>query len=132
MLGSFPDSSRIAPRPHPGSGGCDPQIHIRDNVVTPKEHHEPDTSVRRAGALTSAGTPKKAALASFLGSAVEYYDFFIFGSAAALIFPKVFFPDADTNAAIMSFATFGFAYVARPVGAIILGHFGDRWAAGRS
>lgn len=71
-------------------------------------------------------TPVKAALASFMGSAVEYYDFFIFGSAAALIFPHIFFPDTSTNAAVMSLATFGFAYVARPVGAIFVGHFGDR------
>lgn len=71
-------------------------------------------------------TPRKAALASFMGSAVEYYDFFLFGSAAALIFPHVFFPSNDEAALVMSFATFGFAYVARPVGAVILGHFGDR------
>ena len=61
-------------------------------------------------------TPRKAAVASFMGSAVEYYDFFIFGSAAALIFPHVFFPDDDASALVMSFATFGFAYVARPSG----------------
>ncbi len=71
-------------------------------------------------------TPRKAALASFMGSAVEYYDFFLFGSAAALIFPHIFFPSGDDAALVMSFATFGFAYVARPVGAFILGHFGDR------
>ena len=61
-----------------------------------------------------------------MGSAVEYYDFFLFGSAAALIFPKVFFPSADEAALVMSFATFGVAYVARPSAPSILGHFGDR------
>lgn len=82
------------------------------------------TETAQAG--KTAKTPKKAAAASFMGSAVEYYDFFIFGSAAALIFPYVFFPDAGTQASVMSLATFGFAYIARPVGAVILGHFGDR------
>ncbi|GAA1907084.1 MFS transporter [Nocardioides lentus] len=75
---------------------------------------------------TAVKTPKKAAAASFMGSAVEYYDFFIFGSAAALIFPTVFFPSDNDAALVMSFATFGFAYVARPFGAVILGHFGDK------
>jgi len=73
-------------------------------------------------------TPKKAALAGWIGSAVEYYDFFIYGTAAALIFPKIFFSSSDPQtASIAAFATFGVAYIARPFGAVALGHIGDRF-----
>jgi len=84
-------------------------------------------SVASRDPAEAVGQPRKAAAAAWIGSALEYYDFFIYGSAAALIFPKVFFDESDpATATLLSLATFGVAYAARPVGALFLGHFGDR------
>ncbi|MBO9644342.1 MAG: MHS family MFS transporter [Pseudacidovorax sp.] len=69
---------------------------------------------------------KKAAASGWIGSALEYYDFFIYATAASLIFPQIFFPKGDPAIAIIaSLATYGVGYVARPIGAFVLGHMGD-------
>jgi MFS family permease len=70
---------------------------------------------------------RKAAAASFVGSTLEYYDFFIYGSASALIFNKIFFPGIDPFLGqFLSMATLGIGYVVRPLAAGFIGHFGDR------
>src|SRR5499427_4825927 len=69
---------------------------------------------------------KKAAASGWIGSALEYYDFFIYATASALIFPQIFFPSTNPTVAIVaSLATYGVGYVARPIGAFVLGHWGD-------
>src|SRR4051794_31251565 len=69
---------------------------------------------------------KKAAASGWIGSALEYYDFFIYATAASLVFPQIFFPSGNPTVAIVaSLATYGVGYVARPVGAFFLGHWGD-------
>jgi MFS transporter, MHS family, shikimate and dehydroshikimate transport protein len=70
---------------------------------------------------------RQVAFASFIGNAVEWYDFFVYGTAAALVFPKLFFPGVSPLAGTLaSFATFGVGFFARPVGGVVFGHFGDR------
>ncbi len=66
-------------------------------------------------------------LASLVGTTIEFFDFYIYATAAALVFPRLFFPKGDsTTALLQSFATFGLAFFARPVGSALFGHFGDR------
>lgn len=75
---------------------------------------------------TPSSQAKKATASGWIGSALEYYDFFIYAQAAALIFPQIFFPSTDPKMAIIaSLATYGVGYLARPVGALVLGHWGD-------
>ena len=70
---------------------------------------------------------RRVVAAGFLGTTIEYYDFFIYGTAAALVFPTVFFPALGAAAATAaSFATFAVAFIARPVGGVVFGHIGDR------
>lgn len=70
---------------------------------------------------------KKVALASFIGTTIEWYDYFIFGTAAALVFNQLFFPTVDPIiGTLAAFATFGVGFLARPLGGAIFGHYGDR------
>ncbi len=80
------------------------------------------------GAVVEPGQLRKATLASSVGSALEYYDFYIYGLASALIFGPLFFkPLGETGALIASFATYGVGFAARPFGGIIFGFIGDRF-----
>jgi metabolite-proton symporter len=73
------------------------------------------------------GQIRRALVASTVGTSIEWYDFFLYGTAAALVFPKLFFPDASAYAGVLaSFATYAVGFAARPVGAAIFGHWGDR------
>src|SRR5690348_17470684 len=85
----------------------------------------------RAPATSPAGSNRSSivlvALASLIGTTIEWYDFFLYGTAAALIFNRLFFPSFDPlTGTLLAFATYAVGFVARPIGGIVFGHFGDR------
>ena len=72
-------------------------------------------------------SPAKVLLASLVGTTIEFFDFYVYATAAVLVFPALFFPGSDPMTALLaSFATFSIAFFARPLGAVVFGHFGDR------
>jgi MFS transporter, MHS family, shikimate and dehydroshikimate transport protein len=95
----------------------------RDAVVVPCARHMVSTAPHQ-----SAGTSvRTVAFASLIGTTIEWYDFFLYGTAAALVFNRLFFPTFDPlMGTLASFGTYAVGFVARPVGGIIIGHYGDR------
>jgi len=78
-------------------------------------------------AAKAVNRPAQVLFASMIGTTVEFFDFYIYATAAVLVFPKLFFPASDPAAAILaSLATFAIAFLARPIGSAFFGHFGDR------
>ncbi|MEV0041000.1 MFS transporter [Streptomyces sp. NPDC056909] len=80
-----------------------------------------------ASAPPTPSSLKRIVAASLIGTTIEWYDFFLYGSAAALVFNKLFFPDSDPLVGtLLSFLTYAVGFAARPIGALVFGHFGDR------
>jgi metabolite-proton symporter len=84
-------------------------------------------STTPTGAGKPVNSPRQVLFASLIGTTIEFFDFYIYATAAVLVFPKLFFPGSNpATATLESLATFGIAFLARPVGSALFGHFGDR------
>src|SRR5262245_46564643 len=94
---------------------------IRTNGRDPPVTRPPTTTV------PVAQSPGKVAFTSLIGTSIEWCDFFVYGTAAALVFNKLFFPSFDpTTGTLLSFSTFTAGFVAQPIGGLVFGHFSDR------
>lgn len=109
----------------------DPHTVTGTRPIPPSDNNVVSTAAIGAtgGEVSLEKSAKKAAKSGFWGAVAEYYDFGLYGTASAVIFPSVFFGGGEdpTLANIASLASFGVAYLARPLGAIVLGHLGDAW-----
>jgi metabolite-proton symporter len=87
--------------------------------------HEHATGVAAGERVVN--SPRQVLFASLIGTTIEFFDFYIYATAAVLVFPRLFFPASDPASAVLaSLATFGIAFLARPIGSALFGHFGDR------
>ena len=83
---------------------------------------QPSAVIERA-----VNSPGQVLFASMIGTTIEFFDFYIYATAAVLVFPRLFFPPSDPASAMLaSLATFAIAFLARPIGSALFGHFGDR------
>src|SRR3977135_2974803 len=84
-------------------------------------------SAASAAILKPLNSPAQVLFASLIGTTIEFFDFYIYATAAVLVFPRLFFPKSDpASATLASLATFAIAFLARPIGSALFGHFGDR------
>ena len=101
---------------------------MRNKITRQFEMSDASPTLDAMGAETRPkNAPYRVLLASLIGTTIEFFDFYIYATAAVLVFPTLFFPGADPMTALLaSFATFSIAFFARPLGALVFGHFGDR------
>jgi len=97
-----------------------------DEAATMRAADRPRSNGARPGEVTDRRALRRVVAGATLGTALEWYDFFIYGTAAALVFGDLFFDAAAGSGTLVAFATFGVGFVARPVGGILFGHLGDR------
>lgn len=84
-------------------------------------------TIQNPSSVAAVNSPRQVLFASLVGTGVEFFDFYIYATAAVLVFPRLFFPASDpASSTLASLATFGIAFLARPVGSALFGHFGDR------
>ncbi len=89
--------------------------------------HAPDVSAGHSTQVENTTPKSRVIIASLVGTTIEFYDFYIYATAAVAVFPVLFFASKDpTTELLASFASFGVAFIARPLGSIVFGHFGDK------
>src|SRR5579871_4906314 len=90
-------------------------------------HHSAAAVAEASAGCPRVNRPAQVLFASLVGTTIEFFDFYIYATAAVLVFPRLFFPKEDPmSATLASLATFAIAFLARPIGSALFGHFGDR------